>query len=255
MNDVLLQVQGLSKSYNANTILRDVDLTVCRGQVIALIGPSGGGKSTLLRCMNFLETPDSGEITFNGEAFCYESPGGLRLAPNRSLRNVRAKMPMVFQNFNLFAHRTALQNVMEGPRYVLHRPKGEVEAEAREILGQVGLGDRADHYPDQLSGGQKQRVAIARALAMRPEMILFDEPTSALDPELVSGVLDTIKSLADRGLTLIIVTHEMTFARKIADEIHFMADGKIVESGDARRIFESPQEPRLVEFIRSILSH
>ncbi|MCX7078442.1 MAG: amino acid ABC transporter ATP-binding protein, partial [Pseudomonas sp.] len=189
--DPILQISGLHKAYGNSKILRGVDLTVKRGEVIFLIGPSGGGKSTLLRCINFLETPCAGEITFIGERLCHQDNQAYQQVDESRLRMARSKMPMVFQQFNLFSNRTVLENVIEGPVHVLRRPRQEAMAEARVILDKVGLSARLDYYPDQLSGGQRQRVAIARALAMKPELILFDEPTSALDPELVSGVLDT----------------------------------------------------------------
>ncbi|SCW73840.1 amino acid ABC transporter ATP-binding protein [Ancylobacter rudongensis] len=249
----LLSVRGLHKSFGALHVLKGVDLAVRSGEVAFLIGPSGGGKSTLIRCINFLETPSSGEITFDGRPLCHEDGRIFHLAPERVLRAARSEMPMVFQHFNLFSHRTVLENVIEGPIMVKRRPRAEAIADAERLLREVGLHDKSDFYPDQLSGGQKQRVAIARALAMRPKLILFDEPTSALDPELVAGILDTIRALADRGMTLVVVSHEMAFARKLADVVHFIADGTIMESGPPDRIFDNPQNPRLSGFIRSIL--
>ena len=230
-----------------------MNLEVHPGEVTFLIGPSGGGKSTLMRCMNFLDVPSAGEIVFGGRRLCHEDGRVFHAAPERVLRAARSEMPMVFQHFNLFSHRTVLQNVIEGPVMVQRRRREEAVAEAEAILRRVGLGDKLGHYPDQLSGGQKQRVAIARALAMRPRLILFDEPTSALDPELVAGILDTIRSLADGGMTLIVVSHEMGFARKLADTVHFIADGTILESGPPERIFDSPANSRVTGFIRSIL--
>jgi ABC-type polar amino acid transport system ATPase subunit len=249
----LLEIRGLRKSFGATKVLENVDLSVAQGQVTFLIGPSGGGKSTLLRCINFLETPSGGEIVFEGTRLCHEDGNMPHRASERVIREARARMPMVFQHFNLFSHRTVLQNVIEGPVVVQKRPREEAVAEALAILGRVGLAERADFYPAQLSGGQKQRVAIARALAMRPKLILFDEPTSALDPELVAGVLDTIRALAEEGMTLIVVTHEMKFARHLADTVHFVAGGRIEESGPPAQIFDAPESERLKTFIRSIL--
>ncbi len=249
----LLSVRQLRKSFGPLHVLKGVDIAVHPGEVTFLIGPSGGGKSTLMRCMNFLDMPNGGEIVFDGQRLCHEDGNLFQSAPERVLRAARSEMPMVFQHFNLFSHRTVLQNVIEGPVIVRRRPKHEAISEAEEILRRVGLHDKLDHYPDQLSGGQKQRVAIARALAMRPRLILFDEPTSALDPELVSGILDTIRVLAEEGMTLIVVSHEMGFARKLADVIHFVADGVILESGPPERIFDNPENTRLSAFIRSIL--
>lgn len=249
----LLSVRQLRKSFGPLEVLKGVNIAVYPGEVAFLIGPSGGGKSTLMRCMNFLDMPNAGEIVFAGRRLCHEDGGVFQSAPERVLRGARSDMPMVFQHFNLFSHRTVLQNVIEGPVMVKRRPRQEAIGEAEEILRRVGLGDKVDHYPDQLSGGQKQRVAIARALAMRPRLILFDEPTSALDPELVAGVLDTIRALAEEGLTLIVVSHEMGFARKLADKIYFIADGVILESGTPERIFDNPENHRVTGFIRSIL--
>jgi ABC-type polar amino acid transport system ATPase subunit len=249
----LLDVRGLHKSFDGVPALRGVDFAVRPGEVSFLIGPSGGGKSTLIRCINFLETPNAGEIVFDGRRLCHEDGRVFQAAPERVLRAARSEMPMVFQHFNLFAHRTVLGNVIEGPVMVQRRPRDEAIAQAEELLRRVGLRDKADSYPDQLSGGQKQRVAIARALAMRPKLILFDEPTSALDPELVSGILDTIRDLAEQGMTLIVVSHEMAFARKLADIVHFMADGMLLESGPPEQIFDSPANSRVAGFIRAIL--
>ena len=253
MNETpILQIRGLSKSYGDIQVLRDIDLEVRRGEVIFLIGPSGGGKSTLLRCINFLETPCAGEIAFMGVRLCHQQGQAFRMLDESRLRKVRSRMPMVFQQFNLFSHMTALENVTEGPVQVLGRPREEAMDEARLLLDKVGLGERSDHYPDQLSRGQRQRVAIARALAMKPELILFDEPTSALDPELVSGVLETIRQLAREGMTMIIVTHEMNFARKLADRICFVAEGGILESGTPNELLNPAREGRLARFVQSM---
>ena len=251
--DPLLSVRALRKAFGAVAVLKGVDFAVRAGEVSFVIGPSGGGKSTLIRCINFLDTPDGGEIVFDGRRLCHEDGRIFRAAPERVLRAARSEMPMVFQHFNLFSHRTVIGNVIEGPVMVQRRGRDEAVAEAEDLLRRVGLRDKADHYPDQLSGGQKQRVAIARALAMRPKLILFDEPTSALDPELVTGILDTIRGLAEQGMTLVVVSHEMAFARKLADVVHFMADGALLESGPPDQIFDDPSNDRLAGFIRSIL--
>lgn len=253
MSEPVLSIRGLKKRFGATEVLMGIDLDVHPGQVTFLIGPSGGGKSTVLRCINFLEVPTAGEIRFDGQRLCHEDAGLFTRAPERTLREARAHMPMVFQHFNLFNHKTALQNVVEGPLIVQGRPRDEVIEEGRELLRRVGLLERADYYPAQLSGGQKQRVAIARALAMRPKLILFDEPTSALDPELVAGVLDLIRALAEEGRTMIVVSHEMGFARRLADRVHFVAGGRIEESGAPIEVFDDPKSPRLQSFIRSIV--
>ena len=218
-----------------------------------VIGPSGGGKTTLLRCINFLETPNAGSIEFEGKRLCQGDEQSFRRCPEREIRQARTQMPMVFQHFNLLQHRTVLENVIEGPTVVLKRPRHEAIREAGEILARVGLTDKLGAYPAQLSGGQKQRVGIARALAMRPKLILFDEPTSSLDPELVAGVLDTIRRLAEDGMTMVIVSHEMGFARRLADQVYFMADGLVIEAGSPKSIFEEPESERVRAFIRSIL--
>jgi ABC-type histidine transport system ATPase subunit len=249
----LLRIRALRKTFGENAVLRGVDLTVVPGEVTFLIGPSGGGKSTLLRCINFLETPTSGEIVFGGERLCHQDGGIFTQAPEKVIRTARAQMPMVFQHFNLFSHRTVLENIIEGPVVVQKRPRAEAEAEAHALLQRVGLGDKSGSYPAELSGGQKQRIAIARALAMRPRVILFDEPTSALDPELVAGVLDSIRALAEEGRTMIVVSHEMKFARRLADQVHFISSGVIEESGSPDQIFDHPRSERLKGFIRSII--
>lgn len=249
----ILRVHGLRKSFGAIEVLKGVDLTVRPREVAFIIGPSGGGKTTFLRCLNFLETPGAGTIEFDGNRLCHESGGSFHRRPEREIRQARAQMPMVFQHFNLFHHRTVLENVIEGPTVVLRRPRQEAVQEARDILSRVGLADKLDAYPAQLSGGQKQRVGIARALAMHPKLILFDEPTSSLDPELVVGVLDTIRRLAEDGMTMIVVSHEMGFARRLADWVYFMADGLIIEAGPPKAIFETPENERVRTFIGAIL--
>jgi ABC-type histidine transport system ATPase subunit len=251
--DPVLKVTSLVKSFGGLEVLRGVDLAVSPGEVVFIIGPSGSGKSTLLRCINFLERPDSGSIEFSGKRLCSNDNGRFHVRPERELREARARMPMVFQHFNLFKHRTVLENVIEGPVMVLSRPRSEAVEEARKILKEVGLGDKLDAYPAQLSGGQQQRVGIARALAMRPKLILFDEPTSSLDPELVSGVLETIRRLALDGMTMVVVTHEMNFARNLASMVHFMLDGTIAESGRPDKIFYAPENERLRAFMSAML--
>ncbi|MDK8264242.1 MULTISPECIES: L-cystine ABC transporter ATP-binding protein TcyN [Pseudomonas] len=242
----MIEVQGLSKSFQQQTVLQAIDLQVAQGEVVAIIGPSGSGKTTLLRCLNLLETPDAGSIRL----------GELRIDASRPLkaqqgtiRQLRQSMGFVFQNFNLFPHRTALENVIEGPIIVQGEARETARARGRELLAKVGLADKADTYPGQLSGGQQQRVAIARALAMRPQAILFDEPTSALDPERVGEVLETIRGLAQEGRTLVIVTHEMAFARDVAHRVLFMDGGRIVEQGPAAELFNRPREERTRRFL------
>ncbi|QNQ99306.1 L-cystine ABC transporter ATP-binding protein YecC [Pseudomonas oryzihabitans] len=242
----MIEVQGLSKSFQQQTVLQAIDLQVAQGEVVAIIGPSGSGKTTLLRCLNLLETPDAGSIRL----------GELRIDASRPLkaqqgtiRQLRQSMGFVFQNFNLFPHRTALENVIEGPIIVQGEARETASARGRELLAKVGLADKADTYPGQLSGGQQQRVAIARALAMRPQAILFDEPTSALDPERVGEVLETIRGLAQEGRTLVIVTHEMAFARDVAHRVLFMDAGRIVEQGPAAELFNQQREERTRRFL------
>ncbi len=242
----MIEVQGLSKSFRQQTVLQSIDLEVAQGEVVAIIGPSGSGKTTLLRCLNLLETPEAGSIRL----------GDLRIDASRPLkgqqhaiRQLRQRMGFVFQNFNLFPHRTALENVIEGPIIVQGEARDTAIAQGREWLAKVGLADKADSYPGQLSGGQQQRVAIARALAMRPQAILFDEPTSALDPERVGEVLETIRGLAQEGRTLVIVTHEMAFARDVAHRVLFMDGGRIVEQGPAAELFNHPREERTRRFL------
>jgi ABC-type polar amino acid transport system ATPase subunit len=247
--DEVVTVTNLTKSYGAQPVLRDVSFAVPRGKVSVIIGPSGGGKSTMLRCLNLLETPNAGRIVFDGEELFYSEGTWNRLAKPHLVRKARSEMPMVFQTFNLFANRNVIDNVITGPVLVQHRNKREARQAGEEILARVGLESKQGFFPHELSGGQQQRVAIARALAMKPKAILFDEPTSALDPELVSGVLDMIKTLAADGMTLIIVTHEMNFARELADTVSFVADGKILCSGAPSEIFDNPTERRLIDFV------
>lgn len=231
------------KPVSSLDVLRGVDLTVEKGDVVAILGPSGSGKTTLLRCLNFLETADAGTLTFDGEAF------DLARADRASIARLRRKTAFVFQNYNLFRNKTALQNVTEGLIVARKMPKNGANAIGMKMLEKVGLADRADYYPRQLSGGQQQRVAIARALASDPEIIYFDEPTSALDPELTGEVLRVLRDLADRKTTMIIVTHEMHFARDVADRILFMDGGVVVEEGPARQLIDHPQEERTKQFL------
>jgi ABC-type polar amino acid transport system ATPase subunit len=249
----ILTVRGLRKRFGGIEAVRGVDLTIVQGEVAFIIGPSGGGKTTVLRCINFLEMPNAGTIHFDGKTLCYQDETGFHVAPERDLRRARAEMPMVFQHFNLFNHRTVLENIVEGPTVVLKKRREQAVEEARAVLERVGLADKLEAYPAQLSGGQKQRVGIARALAMRPRLILFDEPTSSLDPELVAGVLDTIRGLAEEGMTMIVVSHEMRFARRLADSVYFVADGIVMEWGSPERLFEKPASERLRVFMQSVL--
>lgn len=239
----MIEVRNLHKSFGSLEVLRGVSLNVTRGEVVVIIGPSGSGKSTFLRCLNYLETPTSGEIFVDG----------VKVDPKRNLRQVRQEMGMVFQNFNLFPHMKVIDNVTLAPRKVLGLDPKAAEERARELLGKVGLSDKADSYPDALSGGQRQRVAIARALAMEPQVMLFDEPTSALDPEMIGEVLDVMKQLAQEGRTMLVVTHEMGFAREVGDRLVFMDEGQIIEEGPPREVFSNPQEARTKEFLSKIL--
>lgn len=244
-----IEVSGLRKSFGALTVLRDINLKVEPGAVVALIGPSGSGKSTLLRCLNLLVIPDGGQVRIGNDAFSFGA--GAKLPGVREQARFRSNTGMVFQHFNLFPHMTVIQNVMEGPVSVKNMPKPEAEALARRLLAKVGLSDKIDIFPNKLSGGQKQRVAIARALAMEPEVMLFDEATSALDPELVGEVLGVMRDLAAEGMTMIIVTHEIGFAREVAERVIFMRDGVIVEEGPAREVIGQPKQ----EATRAFLSH
>lgn len=250
----LVSVRTLTKSYGHKTVLNRISLDVAEGEVVALIGPSGSGKSTLLRCMNHLERQDSGCVVVAGEPVGYVLKNGeLHEVSDKILSYQRRSIGMVFQGFNLFQHMTVLENVMEGPIVVLKLPRAEVEKEARRLLDLVGLGDWAGHYPAQLSGGQQQRIAIARALAMKPRVMLFDEPTSALDPELVGDVLEVMRTLASAGMTMIVVTHEIGFAREVCDRVVFMAEGEIIEQGPPSEVLSNPRHDRTREFLRRIL--
>jgi polar amino acid transport system ATP-binding protein len=242
-----LDITGLEARYGKNTVLSGIDLSVARGDVIGLIGPSGSGKSTILRVVMGLLPPVSGSVKLDGQPVDY--------AKAADVRRLRDRIAIVFQQYNLFQNMSVLQNVTITPTKIKKRPKAEVEEEARVLLAKVGLGDKLDSYPDQLSGGQQQRVAIARALALRPEILLLDEVTAALDPELVSEVLDSIRVLANEGMTMMIVSHEMGFIREVASRVVFMASGKIVETGPAAQIFDAPAQPRTQDFVSKILRH
>lgn len=246
----MIRIENIHKSFADNTILCGIDLTISKGSVTCILGPSGSGKTTLLRCLNALEIPEQGRIDFHEGA-----PLLIDFAAKPSKKDIlalRRKSGMVFQQYNLFPHKTALENVMEGPRVVQKRAIEDVRKEAHELLGKVGLADKADLYPYQLSGGQQQRVGIARALAIRPELLLFDEPTSALDPELVQDVLDTMKALAAEGWTMIVVTHEVKFALDVADTVIVMDGGVIVEQGDPDTLFHHPQHERTRRFLHRL---
>jgi polar amino acid transport system ATP-binding protein len=250
----MISFRDVWKRYGHLDVLKGIDLEVPAGSVTCLIGPSGGGKSTLLRCVNHLEQIDAGRIEVDGELIGYtERNGRLYEITEREAARQRADVGMVFQQFNLFPHRTVLANITEAPVRVKGESKAAAEKTARALLDQVGLADKADAWPVQLSGGQQQRVAIARALAMKPKLMLFDEPTSALDPELVGDVLGVMRGLAEDGMTMLVVTHEMAFAREVADQVAFMADGHIVETGSGRELITDPKEERTKEFLSSIL--
>lgn len=246
--------QGIWKRFGESDVLKGVDFEIERGEVVCLIGPSGSGKTTLLRCVNHLETIDAGRLYVDGELVGYAEEGPwLRQLRDKDIARARARIGMVFQSFNLFPHLTALQNVMVGPTTVNQESSADAREHALHLLEQVGLADKAESRPKQLSGGQQQRVAIARALAMRPKLMLFDEPTSALDPELVGDVLEVIRNVALSGMTMFIVTHEIAFAREVADKVIFMDDGRIVESGKPAEFFQNPREPRTQAFLASVL--
>ena len=239
----MIDIENLRKSFGDVEVLKGINLTIKEKEVVVIIGPSGSGKSTLLRCMNYLEEPTSGEVSVDG----------IVLDGEANINKVREEVGMVFQRFNLFPHMTVLQNIMLAPIKVRHVAKQEAEDTARKLLARVGLADKADAYPSQLSGGQQQRVAIARALAMKPKVMLFDEPTSALDPEMVGEVLDVMRKLAEEGMTMVIVTHEMGFAREVGDRVLFVDDGRILEQGTPEAVFEHPQEERTKNFLSKVL--
>ncbi|CAH8771276.1 amino acid ABC transporter ATP-binding protein [Paenibacillus dendritiformis] len=240
----MIEIRDLHKSYGELNILKGLNMTIEQGEVVVVIGPSGSGKSTFLRCLNLLETPTAGDILFEG----------MKINDKKhDINATRAKMGMVFQSFNLFPHMSVMDNITLAPIKVKGKSKAEAEETAMDLLKKVGLADKASAYPDQLSGGQKQRIAIARALAMEPHVMLFDEPTSALDPEMVGEVLEVMKSLARDGMTMVIVTHEMGFAREVGDRIVFMDGGHIVEQGPPQQLFSAPQHPRTQEFLGQVL--
>jgi polar amino acid transport system ATP-binding protein len=249
----MIQLEAIHKSFGDTHVLRGITLSIDRGEVVCIIGPSGSGKSTLLRCINYLEQPEGGRIIIDGQNAYRELVNGkIKNYPARRIAETREKIGMVFQQFNLFPHLTVLQNIMEAPIQVKHMSKSEAEQKARSLLAQVGLAEKADHYPEELSGGQQQRVAIARALAMDPKAMLFDEATSALDPELVGEVLEIMRELALQGMTMAVVTHEMGFARQVADRVLFMDYGVIVEEGTPQEIFGAPREERTRDFLRLV---
>ena len=239
----MIEIKGLRKAFGADEVLKGIDLSIDEKEVVVIIGPSGSGKSTLLRCMNHLEEPTGGEVVVDG----------ITLSSEANINKVREEVGMVFQRFNLFPHMTVLENIMLAPMKVKHVARSEAEKTARELLARVGLAEKADAYPDNLSGGQQQRVAIARALAMHPKVMLFDEPTSALDPEMVGEVLDVMRALANEGMTMVIVTHEMGFAREVGDRLLFVDEGRIIESGVPREVFEHPKEERTRSFLSKVL--
>ena len=240
----MISVKNLKKSFGGNHVLRGIDTEIEKGDVLCIIGPSGSGKSTFLRCLNLLEEPTKGTVTVEGVNIT---------DPKVNINKHREKMGMVFQHFNLFPHMTILKNMTLAPRKLLKKSKAEAEEKALTLLKRVGLADRANAYPSQLSGGQKQRIAIVRALCMEPQVMLFDEPTSALDPEMVGEVLDVMKELAHEGMTMVVVTHEMGFAREVADRVIFMDEGRIIEEGTPEAIFNNPQNPRTQDFLRKVL--
>lgn len=251
----MVSVRGVHKFFGNLHVLRGIDLDIAPGEVCVILGPSGSGKSTLLRCLNQLEEINVGKVSVEGELLGYreDAKGQLHELPDKVIASQRSRIGMVFQRFNLFPHKTALENVMEAPVHVAKVDKATAKARALELLERVGLADRADHYPSELSGGQQQRVAIARALAMDPEIMLFDEPTSALDPELVGEVLQVMKDLAASGMTMAVVTHEIGFAREVADTVVFMDEGVIVEMGSPAQVIDNPQEERTREFFSKVL--
>ncbi len=249
---MILDMKNIKKSFGELEVLKDISLSVDKGEVVSIIGPSGSGKSTLLRCATFLETIDSGSISYVGNsAVTTDAEGKAKYVSPAELRKIKSCYGLVFQQFNLFPHYSVLKNIIDAPVNVHKRPKDEVMAEAKQLLEKMGLGDKADAYPCQLSGGQQQRVAIARALAMKPDMLFFDEPTSALDPELTGEVLKVIKQLAEEDMTMVVVTHEMPFARAVSDRVIFMADGVIVEQGHPEAVFGDPKEERTRRFLQN----
>ena len=248
---MIIEMKNIQKAFGSLEVLKDISFGVDSGEVVSIIGPSGSGKSTLLRCATFLETIDGGEILYMGEPAAQTGPDGKAVyVSHKALRHFRSYCGLVFQQFHLFPHHSILRNLTEAPVHVQHRSYGEAEANAMELLRKMGIADKAYAYPYQLSGGQQQRVAIARALAMKPEILFFDEPTSALDPELTGEVLRVIRQLADERMTMVVVTHEMPFAKAVSNRVIFMAGGVIVEQGDPRKVFEDPGEERTKQFLR-----
>jgi ABC-type histidine transport system ATPase subunit len=248
----VVSIRDLHKSFGALEVLKGISFSAREGEVISLIGSSGSGKSTLLRCINMLEVPDSGDVSIDGEVIKLRGTGAQRqIADEHQIRRIRSELGMVFQSFNLWAHMTILENVMEAPLIVQRRDRGEVEMEARAMLAKVGIGDKTGNYPNQLSGGQQQRAAIARALCINPRVMLFDEPTSALDPELEVEVLRVIKVLADEGRTMILVTHDMEFARSVSDRVIFLHQGRIEEEGPPDQVFGATRSERLRQFLNA----
>lgn len=244
----MIKINGIKKSFGKTDVLKGIDLEVNEGDVVAILGPSGSGKTTLLRCINMLEKADEGQLVFDGVAY------NLGHMHRKDIAKIRKKTAFVFQNYNLFANKTALQNVTLGLTSARGMKKDEAEKIGREMLDKVGLLDKQNNYPGQLSGGQQQRVAIARALAAKPEIIYFDEPTSALDPELIGEVLTVMRQLAAEGMTMLVVTHEMNFARNVSNKVVFMDDGKVLETAESREFFENPKEDRVKEFLKNITS-
>lgn len=249
----LLEMKHVKKTFGSLEVLKDISIEVNEGEVVAIIGPSGSGKSTFLRCATLLENMDEGTLSYCGESATINESGAAQYVDKKKLHSIRNNFGLVFQNFNLFPHFSVLKNVIDAPINVQKRDKAEMTAEARELLKKVGLENKEDSYPGQLSGGQQQRVAIARALAMNPKMLFFDEPTSALDPEMVGEVLDVMKELAKEGMTMVVVTHEMGFAREVGNRVLFMADGKLLVDGTPTEIFDNPTNPRLQEFLSKVL--
>jgi len=248
----LLEINHCRKSFGDNEVLKDLNIAVEEGQVLSIIGPSGSGKSTLLRCATLLETMDGGDLVYLGNYAARDTNGKAVYAPPAELQKIRGMFGLVFQNFNLFPHYSVLKNVMEAPMLVQKRQSREVREEALALLDQMGLSEKADAYPYQLSGGQQQRVSIARALAMNPKILFFDEPTSALDPELTGEILRVIRKLAEKKMTMVIVTHEMMFARDVSDWVVFMNDGVIIEQGDPREVIDHPTHERTIQFLRRL---
>jgi ABC-type polar amino acid transport system ATPase subunit len=252
--EAMVSLKGVRKRFGSLEVLKGVDLDVAKGEVVCILGPSGSGKSTLLRCVNLLEPPEEGEIFLEGQDIC-KGPNSGTGEESWNLNFVRQRVGMVFQQFNLFPHKTVLENVTLAPRQVLGKSKAETDEKAKALLERVGLSDKLSQYPERLSGGQQQRVAIARALAMEPHVMLFDEVTSALDPELVKEVLDTMRELAEEGMTMLVVTHEMGFAKEVGDQVVFMDGGVIVEQGDPKQVLDNPREERTKQFLGLVLGN